>query len=181
VEKDIGENVYLSDLDHDYKVFAFYYPQAMRDEAVEDALRGLGELTGKNLFVNIGKLDDPAFATIVKTFGIDTFPVVVMTATSDLAGGADEYLTAFVRIDDSRLVADPRRLVTLVQEVYSLFLRGEIASAMSKANRTQRLEIVKAVAASVGRALKGLGSFVAGRDFKVSLIDGSFELTKSAN
>lgn len=180
VTKDIGDNVYLSDLSDEYKVFAFYYPSAMRDEDLEDALRGLGDLTGKNLFVNIGRLDDPAFGRIVKTFEIDRFPVVVMTATRELAAADDEPLTAFVRIDDGRLVADPPRLVTLVQEVYGLFLRGDIARAMSKAERKQRLEVVRAVAAAIGGALKGVGGFVADRDVRISVIEGSFELTRSA-
>jgi len=180
VTKDIGENVYLSGLSDDYKVFAFYYPSAMRDEDLEGALRGLGELTGKNLFVNIGKLDDPAFGMIVKAFGIDRFPVVVVTATNELAAPDGDYMTAYARIDESRLLADPPRLVTLVQELYGLFLRGDIAAAMAKARRKQRLEIVRAVGATIAGALKGLGGFVAERDVKVSLVEGSFELTRSA-
>jgi hypothetical protein len=181
VTKDIGDNVYLSDMSADYKVFAFYYPSPMRDEELEAALRGLGELTGKNLFVNLGKLDDPALAKIIKTFEIDRFPVVVVTATSEFAGVDGEALTAFVRIDEPHLVTDASRLVTLVQELFGLFLRGEIAAAMAKAKRKQRFEIVRAVAATVGRALKGLGGFVADRDIKISLVEGSFELTKSGN
>jgi len=181
VTKDIGENVYLSELSDEYAVFAFYYPAAMHDEELEAALRALGDLSGKNLFVNLGRLDDPSFRTIVKTFDIRRYPVVVVTATNDLAGVEGEYLTAFVRLDEPRLVADPTRLVALVQEIYGLFLRGDIAAAMSKAKHKQRLEVVRAVAASIGRALRGLVGFVADRDVKVSLIEGSFELTKSGN
>jgi hypothetical protein len=180
VTKDIGDDVYLRDLSDEYKVFAFYYPSAMRDEALEEALRALGGLTGKNLFVNIGKLDDPSFDKIVGAFGIDRYPVVVMTATTELAGADGEHLTAFVRIDEGRLVNDPSRLVVLLQELYGLFLRGEIAAAMSKAKKKQRVEIVRAVGATIARALKSLGGFVADRDVKISLVEGSFELTKSA-
>jgi hypothetical protein len=179
VTKDIGENIFLSDLGAEYKVFAFYYPSAMGDEGLEEGLRKLGALTGKNLFVNIGKLDDPSLNQIVTAFEIDSYPVVVVTATSELAGPDGEYLTAFARIDEGRLVGDPEKLVTLVQELYGLFLRGEIAAAMAKAKRKQRLEIVRAVAATIGRALKGLGGWVADRDVKVSVLEGKFELTKS--
>ncbi len=181
VTKDIGDNVYLSDLRDEYKVFAFYYPSAMRNEELEASLRRLGELTGKNLFVNIGKLDDPSFGKVVKTFEIDQFPVVVMTATSDLAGTDGRCLTAFVRIDQRHLVNDPPRLVTLLEELCGLFIRGEIAAAIGKAKKKQRLEIARAVAAAIGDALKRLGGFVADRDLKISLVEGSFELTRSGN
>jgi hypothetical protein len=57
--KDVGENVFLDDLSYSYKVYLFYYPSALPNEVLEDRLRRIGEMTGRNLFVNIGRLDDP--------------------------------------------------------------------------------------------------------------------------
>ena len=179
ITKDIGENVFLRDLSDEYKVFAFYYSSAMRNEDLESALRSLGDLTGKNLFVNIGKLNDPGFEKIVKTFDIKSFPVVVVTATTDLAGARQDDVNVFVRIDDKLLLADSARTIKLVEELYSLFLRGEIADAVSKAKWKERSELVRAVAQRITAGLRHLAGFVGDRDIKVSLLKGSFELTKS--
>ena len=180
ITKDIGENVFLSELSDEYQVFAFYYPPPMPDEDLEAGLRTLGDLTGENLFVNIGKLNDPSFAKIVKAFDIHDYPVVVVTATSDLAGAHEDDVNVYVRIDDKHLLSDPARTVELVQEIYTLFLRGEIADAISKVKSKQRTELIRAVANRIGSGLRHLAGFLADRDFKVSLVEGSFEVTKSA-
>lgn len=179
VTKDIAENVFLHGLSDEYKVFAFYYPSAIRNEPLEDALRGLGDLTGRNLLVNIGKLNDPAFGRVVKAFEIKKYPVVVVTATKDLAGPPDENVNVYVRIDNDRLLADPPRATQVIQEIFGLFLRGEIADAISKAKWKQRSELARAVGNRVTAGLRHLAHFVAERDFKVSVLGGSFELTKS--
>ena len=57
--RDVGENVFFDDLSPDYRVFMFYYPGAMPNQDLEDKLRSFGEMTGSNLFVNIGRFDDP--------------------------------------------------------------------------------------------------------------------------
>jgi hypothetical protein len=180
ITRDIGENVFLSDLSDEYPVFAFYYPSAMPDEDLEAALRNLGDLTGKNLFVNIGKLNDPSFSKIVLAFDIHDYPVVVVTATSDLAGALADNVNVYVRIDDKHVLSDPARAVELVQEIYTLFLRGEIAKAISRIKTKERTELIRAVAKRIGSGLRHLAGFVADRDFKVSLVEGSFEMMKSA-
>jgi hypothetical protein len=180
ITKDIGENVFLSDLSDEYQVFAFYYPPPMPDEDLEAGLRSLGDLTGRNLLVNIGKLNDPSFAKIVKAFDIHDYPVVVVTATSDLAGAREDDVNFYVRIDDKRVLSDTARTVELVQEIYTLFLRGDIADAISKVKSKERAELIRAVARRIGSVLHHLAGFVADRDFKVSIVQGTFEMTKSA-
>ena len=139
--KDIGENVFLNDLSSKYRVFAFYYPPPIENEDLANGLRSLGDMTGENLLVNIGKLNDPSFEKIVEAFDIRKYPVVVVTATTDLAGMQKDSVTAFVRIDDERTLSDPAGTVEMVQEIYTLFLRGEIADALSKVKSKERREL----------------------------------------
>lgn len=179
--RDVGENVFLADLSDEYQVFAFYYPSAMRDEQLEAALRSLGELTGKNLFVNMGKLNDPSYGKIVKRFEIRTLPAVVVTATSDLAGDPDANANAFIRLDDDRLLSDPDRTLRLLQEIYSLFVSGDVARAMSRVSWVERTEGIRALAKRIADGLRHLANFVAERDIKVSIVEGSFELVKRAD
>jgi len=178
--KDVGENTFLRDLSPEYKVFAFYYPSAMRSEDLETALRGLGELTGKNVFVNIGKLNDPDFDKIAGAFELTRFPVVVLTATADLAGTSVAHVNAYIRLDNDHLLSDPARTTALLQEASTLFLRGDVADAMSKAKWTQRSEGLRSVAEVVIAGLRHLAGFIADRDIKVSIVEGTFELTKSS-
>ena len=177
----IGENVFLADLSSEYKVFAFYYPTAMRSPELETGLRSLGDLTGTNLFVNMGKLDDPALGKITTLFEIHKYPVIVLTATAELGGVPEHGISTYVRLDNGKLLADATRTVTLVQEIYGLFLRGDVADAISKAQWTQRTELLRAVAARITGGLIALGGFVADRDIKISLTQGSFELSKSSH
>ena len=62
--KAVGENIFLANLPANFPVYAFYYPAEMPDSDFEKLLRTLGERTGENLFVNIGRLNDPQFDKI---------------------------------------------------------------------------------------------------------------------
>lgn len=178
--RDVGENIFLRDLQEEYKVFAFYYPSAMRDADLENALRGLGELTGKNMLVNIGRLDDPDFDRITGAFDIKSFPVVVMTGIAELAAPPGQEITTYVRLDNSRLLSDADRTVVVAQEIYGLFLRGAVAEAASKANWTQRTEGLRAVASSIVKGLQQIVDWIAERDISISIMEGTFELKKSS-
>ena len=83
--KDIGENVFIDNMNDDCKVYLFYYPGAMPNTELESKLRNLGGITGKNLFVNIGRLNDPKYYRIKNIFGIKDFPVIILTAIDGLA------------------------------------------------------------------------------------------------
>ena len=177
--KVVGENVFFDDLPPSCKVYLFYYAGAMRNIPLEEGLRNLGEMTGQNLFVNIGRLDDPKFDEISRRFEIGTFPVVVITAVSDLASLVNEYLSAYARIDSKHLTASPEKTVQCAQEVFNLFLRGKVAAALGNAKSTQRKELLKWLGGLVTGVLKPILKFIEERDITFSLVEGKFELKKS--
>jgi len=176
--KDVGENVFLVDLPADYKVYAFYYPGDMGNEVLEERLRTLGHSTGKNLFVNIGQLNDPQFDKIVERFDIKKFPVIVVTAIDALASPAGEYLTAYARLDSEHLLNSPDRATKCVQELFNLFLKGNIREAMSHARWQQRKELLIILGNFIAGALKPVGDLIFKRDISISLLEGKFELKK---
>src|SRR5438270_13836649 len=104
--KAIGENIFFDDLKFDYKVYLFYYSGAMPNENLESKLRNFGDKTGKNLFVNIGRLDDPRYDIIKDKFEIRNLPVIVITGIDGLASlkDKDHFSTAYVRIDDKEII-----------------------------------------------------------------------------
>jgi hypothetical protein len=81
----------------------------MPDLALEARLRKLGEITGKNLFANIARLNDPQYSRVSKKFGIRSLPAVIVTAEGALASPPGEYRSAYARPDDKRLLASPER------------------------------------------------------------------------
>ena len=117
--KDIGENVFFDNLDTDYKVYLFYYPGTMADRALESRLRELGDITGKNLFVNIGRLNDKRHDQIVQRFDVKKYPVIIVAAEATLASSTDEYVSAFVRLDSEHLLASPERAVDVNPRIRS--------------------------------------------------------------
>jgi hypothetical protein len=178
ITRDIGENVFLADLPADYKVYAFYYGGAMGNETLEGRLRALGGITGKNLFVNLGRLDDPKFDEIQKRFEIQKFPVVIVTAIGALASPVGEYVTAFARLDSKSLLGSPERTIECVQELFNLFLQENVSEAMSHAKWEQRKELLNGLTSFFAGALKSLKDFIFERDISISVLQGKFELKK---
>jgi hypothetical protein len=176
--KDVGENVFFADLPAEYKVYAFYYGGAMGNETLEARLRALGGTTGNNLFVNIGRLDDPKFDEIQKRFEIRKLPVIIVTAIDDLASPAGEYVTAFARLDSKSLLDAPDRTIECVQELFNLFLQGKVREAMTHAKWQQRKELLKGLTSFFAGPLKSLKDFMFERDISISVLQGKFELKK---
>jgi hypothetical protein len=176
--KAVGENVFLANLSAEFPVYAFYYPSEMPDLDFEELLRKLGERTGNNFFINIGRLDDPQFDKIVRKFDITSFPSLILTAVADLAAPENDLMNAYVRLD-GRLIAEPKRAIKFVEDLYLLFLRGEIAQAIKRTNRRNKTELTRAVGQYILTALSKVGTFAAERDISVSILQGRFELKKS--
>ncbi len=176
--KGVGRR-FFTDLPEDYKVFLLYYRAAMGDQDLEDKLVELGKNTGKNLFVNLGSARDPSYAMISKRFGLERFPVIIMTAVPDLASPGNEYLTAYAKLDSKQLLSSPERTVECAEKLFNLFIQGDVAKAISNAKWTQRGELARAVGNVLGDALKAVGGFIASRDISVSVLEGKFELKHS--
>ncbi len=123
--KDIGENVFFSNLPSDYEVYLLYYPGPNSNKELMDKLRDLGNITGKNLFVNIAKLNDPNYKKIVNTFEIKTFPTVILTAVDKFASLPIDHSTAYVKIDNKKLLGSPDLTAECIYKIYNLFIRGK--------------------------------------------------------
>ena len=154
--KGVGENVFFDNLPSDYEVFIFYYPGAMPNEDLESALRNLGNIAGKNLFVNIGRLNDPKLKTITKLFDIKHFPVIVVTAIDKLASPPTEFSTAYVKIEDKKLLKSPNLAIDCVETVFNLFSQGKISEAMSQVERYERDSLISHLKGIITYALKGI-------------------------
>ncbi|MGQ0793847.1 MAG: hypothetical protein ACT4NX_07130 [Deltaproteobacteria bacterium] len=179
--KAVGDNVFLGDLPSDSEVYLFYYPGSMPNAEIEDGLKNLGEITGNNLFVNIGRLNDPDYAKIAATFEIKKFPVIVMTAHRGLASPPSEAVTAYVRIDDKRLMTSSADLMECVQTLFNLFIMNQIASAMEEYQSAKRDKLISDIKNIAARALSALGGYLAKLELSVSLLDGKFELKQSGD
>jgi hypothetical protein len=173
--KAVGENVFLDNLSRDFKVFLLYYSGAVPDEELEARLRSLGNATGDNLFVNIGRLSDPNYQSIQKKFGIKPLPALVMTGIEELASARSEAATAYVRLDNKALLRSPDATIECLQKLFNLYVGGNLAEAMREGKRDQFLARLKQI---VLAPLKGIRNFVAERDISVSVIDGTLTLQR---
>jgi hypothetical protein len=177
--RDVGENVFLNNIPSNYKVYLFYYPGSMGNDALEGGLRKLGEKTGHNLFVNIGQLDDPDYDTVTTRFEMKTLPAIVITAVSDLASLNNEYLSAYARLDSKQLLKSPEKTLQCVLEIFNLFLQGKVSEALAHAQSRQRAELLKRLGGLITDVLKPLLKFIDERDISFSLFEGKFELKKA--
>jgi hypothetical protein len=178
VTRDIGENVFFVNLPTDYMVYLFYYPSVIPNEELENNLKLLGRMTGNNLFVNIGRLDDPSFSKVKRTFGIVDLPVIIMTGLEGIASVKTQryYSTAYVRIDSSRLLQSVDLTTKSVERIFNLFVGGELSQALAQYQRDKRIALLKLV---IVNSLKKIVKFLSDRDISVSLIEGKLELKRN--
>ena len=174
--KAVGDHVLFANTPPDCKVYVFYYPGTMQSRDAEEALRRLGEIAGLNLFVNLGQLDDPQYDWIASRFQIRNLPVVIITGAASLASAEGESVTAYVRLDDKKLLSSGEKTGECVQELYNLFIRGEVAQAVSLAKGMRRAEMIRSIGDFLTRALKPVGTYLAGLEISYSLIEGKLTL-----
>jgi hypothetical protein len=174
--KDVGKNVFLNNLPATSKVYLLYYPGAAINRDLEGRLKKLGESTGTNLFVNIGRLNDPNYEKISKRFNIEKLPAIVITAIEELASAKTEPSTAYVRLDSKNFLNSPDSVMECVQKVFNLYLAGEVSKAMSQGARAEFLANLKRI---VLIPLRGIKGFLEESDISISLITGTFSLKRS--
>jgi len=174
--KIVGENVFLENLPRDCKVYLFYYPGAVLDEDLENRLRELGKITNRNLFVNIGRLNDPKYETIARIFDITNLPVIVMTANDTLASPPDEFLTVYARLDSKKLLESPERTIECVHQIFNLFIQGKVSKAIVQPGRTRRDEMMSRLAGLLINTLKSVGRYLNERGIMFSFAGVKFEL-----
>jgi hypothetical protein len=175
-DRDKGENVFIDNLPSDYSVYLFYYPGAMPNEELERKLRDLGEIAGNNLFVNIGRLNDPHYGQMARMFDIRNLPVVILTAIDRLASPLTEHLTMYAKIDDKRLMDSPDLVLECSQTIHNLLIQGKIKEAMSQPKHMKRQALISRLKKTVSNALVEIWNFVKDVEISVSLIEGRFEL-----
>jgi len=171
ITKDVGENIFFDDLPSDYQVYLLYYPGIEQNEDLTSKLRDLGEIAGRNLLVNISKLDDPNYRKIVKKFGIRKYPTIIITAIENLASPPGEYSTAFVKIDNERLLQSSDLAFECVQKIYNLFIDDKISEAMREKNRDERIFRIKG---ALNDALRGMRDYL--KEWNVSFSFAGFKL-----
>jgi hypothetical protein len=140
---------------------------------LETKLRKLGEVAGTNLFVNIAKLDDPNYVKIVNKFNVKTLPTIIMTAIDKLAFSPAEYSTAYVKIDDKRLLDSPELTFECIQKMFNLFIVGKISEAVREKNHDARISRFKGV---INDALKGIQGYLMKWDISFSFMGGKLEV-----
>jgi len=177
--KAVGENVFLSNLPMSPKVLALFYPGAADTEEVEKELRALGQKTGGNLFVNIAEtLADPDYQLAAGSFRIKSLPVIVVTAVSPLAATPEGH-TAFVRLDAKELFQQPQQLVRTVEQLFNLFLRGEIAQAVRKGWLQQIRAKIDAAADAIWAIIQPVIAWAAKKDIALEFLSAKIEVKES--
>ena len=76
-------------------------------------------------------MSDPDYVKINEIFKLGNLPAIVVTVESSLSTVSDTENT-YLRIDDKRLLEKPEEFLGLVNEIYNLFIRGDITKAIKK-------------------------------------------------
>jgi hypothetical protein len=174
-------------LPDDYKVYLFYYPGSMPNEDLENKLRKFGNIIGKNLFVNIGRLNDPNYKKIASRFEIRDLPVIIITAPviiiaiDGLSSVKTEryYSTFFVRLGSKILLHSVDLTIKSIERLFNLFIGGQISEALSQYRHDQRNAFLSKLKVVILNSLKVIAKFLSDRDISISLLEGKFELKRS--
>jgi hypothetical protein len=180
--RDFGENIFYDQLSQKYSVYFFYYPGPIINPDLEKSLKSFGDGAGKNLLVNIGRLNDPKFNQIVSTFKIRTFPVVIVTGMDSLASMKTDnyYSTTYVRLDNKDLLKNVDKTIECLGELFNLFISGQVSAAINQANHDQRSASLSVLRTKIFSALTKIVSALNEKDISVSLLEGKFEIKNRA-
>jgi hypothetical protein len=132
----VDRNVRLRGVPDDCRVYAFVFRQSKLDSRIKGELEAIGEEAGLNLFVGLWDMSDPNYIKMNEIFSLGKLPAVIMTADSSLSTVSDTENT-FVRIDDERLLEKPEEFSVLINQLYNLFLRGDITNAIKKTHSAE--------------------------------------------
>jgi hypothetical protein len=153
----------------------------MPNEDLENKLRKFGNIIGKNLFVNIGRLNDPNYKKIASRFEIRDLPVIIITAIDGLSSVKTEryYSTFFVRLDSKILLHSVDLTIKSIEQLFNLFIGGQISEALSQYRHDQRNAFLSKLKVVILNSLKVMAKFLFDRDISISLLEGKFELKRS--
>ncbi len=166
-------SVFFDNLPADYKVYLFYYSGVNVNNDLVKKLKAFGKITGQNLYVNIGRLDDPSYRKAVAKFGIRKFPTLIVTAVESLASPPGEDSTPCIKIDDKNFINSTEAVFQFLEKTYNLFMDLRIAEAMKEKNKDLRAFHIKGF---LNDALKGLSGYLKEWTFSLSLLEGKFEI-----
>jgi hypothetical protein len=176
--RDSKEDIFFDDLPIDYKVYLLYYSGPIRNKDIEGKLREFGNYAGKNLFVNIAKLNDPNYRTVVQQFKIKDLPSIIMTAIDTFA--AIEYnnyfSTVYVRLDNKQLLKDTDRTVDAIGKLFNIFISGKVLEALEQARLEERNANFSDLINKLIKGLNAIGKFLKDFDVSISLLEGKFEI-----
>lgn len=155
--KAVGENIFFRDLPLDFKVYLLCYAGTKMNEELRSELISFGENTGKNLLVNMAKPDDDNYEMIQKRFNIKLFPTIIITALSEIASPPEENSTAYVRIDNKKLLSSPDLAMDCIVKIFNLFIGGNISEAMAEHQHNMRKFRITGFLKDALKSLKGFG------------------------
>ena len=136
-------------------------------------------MTGSNLFINIGRYDDPNYDKIVNKFNIKKTPVVLVTAIDELASAPGIFSTAYVRVDNKSLLESPERLLECLQKLFHLFIAGKVSEAMSEYKKDKLNLFASRFMEILKHGFQEIWQFIDKRDISFSWIEGKLELKRS--
>ena len=174
----LEESSLFDKLQFDYQVFVLYYAGDYPNEDLENQLGLLANRSSKNLFVNIGRINDTTFKMVRDPFGITQFPVIIVTATSDLASikSGKNDVTTFVRIDDKNLLQNSNLTIQYVEKVYNLFISGKVPEALQEAKLKKYTTLSSLTKRNITNSVEKVTKFFSDLDISISFFDGTFEI-----
>ena len=176
--KDFGGNNVSDQLSNDYPTYLFYYPGPILNQDLQTKLKEFGQSAGKNLFVNIAKLNDPNYRQIVNAFAVRTFPVIILTGVEKFASirNNGNYSTAFIRLDNKNLLKNADKAIECIGELFNLLISEKISEASNEAKRNQRNATLSVIANTTIGTLKRIGKVLNDKDVSISWLEGKFEI-----
>ena len=106
---------------------------------------------------------------------------MILTAVADLAAPPEREqvnTNTYVRLSEKHLSSPDA--ISQIEDLYLLFLRGDVAKAISAQRWADRRALLKALTKFFSSKISGLMHYVATRDVIVAPLEGRVEIKKSA-
>jgi hypothetical protein len=128
-----AKDVTLDNVPDNSKVYCFVFGPTDAQEQTKKDLEILGTESGNNLFVGFWSMADSRYVDLAKYFQLKSLPAIIITAESSLASIDDANMSAYVRLDNRKLLSETESVKQLVKDLFNLFIRGEVVEAIKTA------------------------------------------------
>jgi len=159
------------------RVHLLYFPGAQDNPVLIERLKKMAIDADINLYVGLMSIGQPDYVSYSQKFKLCGLPALIMTGSSEIASVKDtpDWATAFIRLDNKRLIQNTDNAMNCLEDCFNLFLRGEVKVALERAVEAKKAATFEHYLKKAKLAGKEISKGIKERDWTLDIFRGTIE------